>query len=174
MKLIVKIFNGIDRFTDWAGKIFCVSLLIIMGIQVLEVVLRYVFNSPTVWAWDVNGQVFSAAAMMAGAYAFLHDSHVRLDILYRNWSDQKKTVVDIITYPLVCIAMGFVIWQGLDMAVWAFKTGERAHSYLRPIVWPVKSFLPLAAILLFLQCLVKWGRTLMIVFGVETCLEKKQ
>lgn len=174
MKILNGIFSGIDRITEFTGRIFCFSLLVIMSIQVMEVILRYVFNSPTKWAWDLNGQVFSASAMMAGAYAFLHDTHVRLDILYRNWSDRKKAMIDVLTYPLVCIAMMFVIWQGLDMAIWAFKTGERAHSYLRPIVWPVKSFLPLAATLLFLQCLVKWGRTMMFLFGIDTNLEKKQ
>lgn len=174
MKTLNGIFDFIDKLTDFTGKICCFSLLVITGIQVMDVVLRYVFNSPTEWAWDVNGQIFSASAMMAGAYAFLHDAHVRLDIVYRNFSDRRKAMIDAVTFPLVCVAMGFVIWQGLDMAVWAFTSGERAHSYLRPIVWPVKSFLPLAAFLLLLQCLVKWGRTLVYLFGTETCGEQIQ
>lgn len=165
MQILSKFFDIVDRTNDWIGRIACFSLLALMSIQMLEVIMRYVFNHPTIWAWDVNSQIFSASAMLAGAYALLHDVHVRLDIFYRNFSRRRKMLIDVITFPLVLVALVFVIYQGWEMVKWSYESNEHAHSYFRPIMWPVKTFLPLSAALLFLQGLSKWGRTLTELLG---------
>ena len=164
MEKFIRVFDIIDKINEKIGKLACYSLLVIMLIQTMEVVLRYVFNSPTIWAWDINGQIFAAAGMIAGAYALLHDTHIRIDLLYRNWSARKKVIVDLLSYGIVLIVFAVVIWQGTEMAWWSWKTDEHANSYFAPILWPVKSCLPIAGFLIFIQGLSKIGRIL-ISFG---------
>lgn len=158
---MTRFFDLIDHINDKIGSVLSFSLLLLMIIQIMEATMRYVFNSPTSWAWDVNGQIFSAAAMLAGAYALLHDTHVKLDIFQRNFSEKKKKIVELLSFPLVLTALVFVLWQGIDMVWWSYSMDEHAHSYFAPILWPVKTCLPLAAVLMIFQAISRYGRIFM-------------
>ena len=160
MTKIEKVFVAIETVNEKLGRILCYALVMIMIIQVYEVTMRYLFDNPTKWAWDVNGQLFAGVGIMAGAYALLHDTHVRLDILYRGWSPRKKTIVDLAVSPIILLALCVVIWKGGEMAWWSWKMDEHVHSYFAPILWPVKTCFPLAGILMLLQAIVKYGRAL--------------
>jgi len=151
----------IDGANERLGRILCYTLVAIMLIQVIEVVMRYMFNNPTIWAWDVNGQIFAGAGILAGAYALLHDTHVRLDILYRGWSPKRKLLVDLVTYPFILFALCMVIWKGAEMAWWSWKTNEHVHSYFAPVLWPVKTCFPIAGLLMLAQGIVKYARAIM-------------
>jgi TRAP-type mannitol/chloroaromatic compound transport system permease small subunit len=164
----IRFFELIDRTSERIGTVLSFSLIVLMVIQVLEATLRYVFDSPTSWAWAVNGQIFSGAAMLAGVYALLHDTHVRLDILHRNFSARTKKIIDLASFPLVITALCFVLWQGIDMVWWSFTMGERAHSYFAPIMWPVKSCLPIAALLMIFQAISRYGKILLDIKPTET------
>jgi len=158
MRKLEKVFNIIDSVNEKLGSVISYSLIVVMLIQVMEVILRSIFNNPTIWAWDVNVLIFATSGMLAGAYALLHDTHVRLDILYRNWSPRGKAIADLITFPVVLLTFAVLIWQGGDMAWTSFKTGERVYSYFAPILWPARFCLPIAAFLLALQAIVKHAR----------------
>lgn len=153
-----KYLQLIDRINERVGRIICFSFVIIMLIQVMEVILRYIFNSPTIWAWDVNGQLFSGTAILGGGYVLLHDSHVRMDLIYGRVNPKKKVIFDLISLPLILLAFLVIIWKGGEMALYAFETKARGRSYFAPLLWPVKSTLFFAAVLIFLQALANFLR----------------
>jgi TRAP-type mannitol/chloroaromatic compound transport system permease small subunit len=86
-----------DRFIRFAdtlsaafGKVFA-WLIVLMTIGTsYEVLVRYVFNSPTPWAYDVSFIMYGTMFMMAGAYTLSRGQHVRGDFLYRTWSPGRK------------------------------------------------------------------------------------
>ncbi len=168
MGFIKRLITFIDTMNDRIGRVLCFSLIIIMLIQVMDVVLRYVFNDPTIWAMDMNTMLFTGSSMLAGAYALRHDTHVKLDLLYRNWSRQNRVLIDLFTMSMAIIAFGFVIWKGIDSAWWAWKIGQKANSYWAPPMWPVKMCLPIGGFLLLLQGISKWLTLLL------TVLEKNK
>ena len=45
-------FKVVEAVSDWSGKIFSFIAVIVMAIIGYEVVARYVFNAPTVWATE--------------------------------------------------------------------------------------------------------------------------
>ncbi|MDA3790383.1 MAG: TRAP transporter small permease subunit [Desulfobacula sp.] len=151
MVLVKQVIGFINTLNEKIGRVLCFSLVVIMLIQVMDVVLRYVFNNPTIWAMDTNTMLFTGASMLAGAYALKHDTHVRLDILYRKLSHKIKTILDMITGLIAMVAICFVIWKGLESFLWAWKMNQHSHSYWAPPMWPVKLCLPLGGILLLLQ-----------------------
>ncbi|MEW5722144.1 MAG: TRAP transporter small permease subunit [Thermodesulfobacteriota bacterium] len=139
-----------------------------------EVIMRYIFNDPTSWAGDVDSMIFTGAAMIAGAYALLHQIHVRLDLFYRNFSPRRKAFVEILSFPFVLTALAVVLWQGLDMAWWSISTGENAYSQWAPALWPVKVCLPLAALLMILQAFSTYGRiALSLLYPADRGAEEK-
>lgn len=151
MVFVKQVIGFINKLNEKIGQVLCFFLVIIMLIQVMDVILRYVFNNPTIWAMDTNIMLFTGTSMMAGAYALKHDTHVRLDIFYRNLSRRPKAILDMVTGLLAMTAICFVIWKGFESFLWAVKMNQHSHSYWAPPMWPVKLCLPLGGIFLLLQ-----------------------
>lgn len=151
-----RIWRIIDTINEKVGRVICFAFIFIMFIQVMEVILRYVFNNPTIWAWDVNSQLFTATAILGGGYVLLHDAHVRLDLLYQRVNPRTRVVFDLISFSLILMAFTIIIWQGGDMGWSAWQTKARARSYFAPILWPVKSALCIAAFFMLLQAISKY------------------
>jgi TRAP-type mannitol/chloroaromatic compound transport system permease small subunit len=167
MGLIKQVVGIIDTLNEKIGRVLCFSLVVIMLIQVMDVVLRYVFNNPTIWAMDTNIMLFTGTSMLAGAYALKHDTHVRLDIVYRTLGHKAKTLLDMATGLIAMIAIGFVIIKGLDGFLWAWKMNQHSHSHWAPPLWPVKFCLPLGGTLLLLQFISRWLKLLLSLSGSE-------
>lgn len=167
MRVLKRLLVFVDGVNEHVGKILCFVLIVIMLIQIMDVVLRYVFNSPTIWAMDLNTMLFTGSSMLAGGYALLHDSHVRVDILYRGFGPRNKAIFELFTMFLAIIAFCFVIWQGTNSFWWAWTTGEHINSYWAPPTWPVKLCLPLGAFLLLIQGVSRWLKLLLTVLGKD-------
>lgn len=164
--LLLRICDTIDTINESVGRFLSFAFIAIMLIQVMEATLRYVFRSPTIWAWDVNGQLFTAAAVLGGGYALLHRTHVNLDIVYGRVNSRAKVVFDLITFPLMLFVLVVVIWQGGDMAQHAWETQQRGRSFWAPLLWPVKSTIFIGALLLFFQAISNYIRTFLSHAGI--------
>jgi len=79
---ITAILQGIDKISDWEGKIFS-FLIVVATIQVcFELILRYVFNAPTTWGLEMTLYLCSTTYVMSGAYAERYNAHIKVDIFY--------------------------------------------------------------------------------------------
>ena len=167
----IRLLQVIDAINMKTGRVMSFAFLAIMLIQVMDVVLRYVFNSPTIWAWDINSMIFRAIAIMGGGYVLLEDAHVRMDLIYRRTGRRVKLVFDLISYPLIILAFILVIWKGWDMAWTAWTTKAHSPSAFGYILWPVKSTLFIGGFLILLQTVSNFSRAI-ISFKME-CSGKK-
>ena len=71
-------------------------VLVIMAIGSLEVFLRNLFNSPTIWAWEFSSMLLVIYIAIAGGYTMLMDGHIRMDLFYERFSPRKQAVIDIV------------------------------------------------------------------------------
>ena len=132
---------GISRVTMWLPA-FIVSIIF------LEVVLRYVFQAPTIWVNETSLWVAGAVYMTAGLYSMQQRSHIRIFILYDLAPLWMRRVFDILSTICVCIFAFAVIWGSFDDAVTKFMTWERFGTKFDP---PIPATLyPLIMITLFL------------------------
>ena len=88
----------IDILSKSIGHAFSWCVLILTASTCFEVFMRYVLNSPTVWAFDMSYMLYGALFMMSGAYAVSRNSHVRGDFIYRKWSNRTQAKVDLTLY----------------------------------------------------------------------------
>ena len=86
MQILKRILRFIDNMNDNAGKFVSFSTIILVGILCWEVLLRYAFNSPTVWVHESAQYFFGANFMIGGAYALRHNAMVNVNILYERFS----------------------------------------------------------------------------------------
>lgn len=78
--------KAIDGLNEVVGRIVSVVAVLFAAIIIYDVILRYVFNEPTRWAFDVSKQLFGFYFVLLGGYALRHKAHVRVDILTERFS----------------------------------------------------------------------------------------
>lgn len=155
MNTLRKIRHFIDTANDWVGRIFKWTLLVICGVLSFEVVSRYFFNSPTIWAQYIARQLLALVGCMGGGYAMLYNCHVQVDVFWERWSVRTRAIVDIFTSILFFIFVGLLVYNMVDMAKisWAFR--ERSTSVLAPILYPIKTLIAFGVFMCFIQGISK-------------------
>jgi len=142
-----------DLVSAWFGKAFA-WLIILMAFGVgYEVFVRYVLNSPTVWALDVSFMMYGTLFMMAGAYTLSKDGHVRGDFIYRTWSARTQAKVDLTLYFLFFFpGILALIFAGWKYAARSWGYGEVSINSPTGIpIYQYKSVIVAAGVLLLIQ-----------------------
>lgn len=147
------IIRAIDAVTSWTGYIFTILIAPLIIANVIEVFMRYVMKAPTTWALDVTTMSFGALFMLGAAYALLKGAHVRTDMLWDNFSDRKKGVIDSVAYIVFFLpSMAVLFAISIDDFLYSMSIDERSTSSLwQPAIWPLRAVIPITAALLFLQ-----------------------
>jgi TRAP-type C4-dicarboxylate transport system permease small subunit len=151
----------LGRWIDKGGLPFAVGIVIAMLILINEVVLRYVFNAPTIWAHETTIFLCGAAFLYGGLYCTARDRHIRVVLIYDALSPRLRRGFDI-GISLVCmVASGFFAWASwLMVEKAAFRPDgsfrlERSGSAWDP-VFPglIKVFLLIVMTVMAIQFLV--------------------
>lgn len=154
MSVLNRIAETIDAINEWAGRLAAWAVLATVLITFIVVVFRYGFEQFYSIALQESAMYFHALIFMLGAaYTFKQDGHVRVDIFYQKFSPRQQAMVNlfgtIVLLVPVCI---FILWISGDyvLASWQSFEGSQEAGGL-PLVFVLKSFIPLLAILLLLQ-----------------------
>ena len=151
----------IDTANDRIGKIASFLIVAITLMLVYEVIMRYLFNSPTIWVHEMTQFVYGAHFLLAGGFCLLYGVHVNVDAIYSHFSLRTKAIVDVITASFFFLLCGVLVWEGWKMAWDSLTILEKSHTFWAPPVYPIKTLVPLAAVLLLFQGLAKFIRDLL-------------
>jgi TRAP-type mannitol/chloroaromatic compound transport system permease small subunit len=155
-----RLLGVIDRVSTAAGWL-AGWLIVPMTLAVTyEVIARYAFNAPTIWAYDVTYMLFGAQFMLAASYTLLKGGHIRTDVFYERWSTATRAKIDAAAYVLFFFpGMLFILYAGGAEAWKAWEIGERSDwTPWRPVIYPLKAVIPISAALLLLQGLAELVR----------------
>jgi TRAP-type mannitol/chloroaromatic compound transport system permease small subunit len=164
-------FIIIGKINLFLGKVLQWTILPISAIVMFEVIARYVFNRPTIWAWDVNVQLLALMATLGGGYVLLNDDHVRVDILVAKFSMRKRAILESFTGLLTIVALGILTWHLIDVAVTSVKYLEVDWSYFAPPVYPLRCLMAFGSLMLFLQAIAIFLKNILRSFGREQAME---
>ncbi len=143
----------IDKISDFTGKAASYLVLPMLFSLVFEVVSRYFFNAPTIWAGDVALICYGIYFMTGSAFCLKEGGHIRTDFLYSRWSRKTKGMVDFFTYLLLYLPVHCIFLEiGWKYFYKSFRQGEVIiSSPWMPIIWPLKAAIPLGVALMILQ-----------------------
>ena len=151
----------IGRWIDRAGIVFAIGIVVAMLILIQEVILRYVFNAPTIWAHETTIFLSGMAFVYGGLYCAARDKHIRVVLIYDTLSPRLRRVFDVVISVISAAASGMFAWAAWQMVKRAafspdgsFRL-ERSGSAWDP-VYPglAKVFLCTVLVLLSIQFLV--------------------
>lgn len=143
----------LNRLLDALGT-FCALIFLLMIINVFyDVVMRYFFNDVSIAMQELEWHLFAAMFMFGIAYTLKEDGHVRVDILYANFSPKLKAIVNLIGMLLFAMPITlFLVYFGYEYTFDAYQMGEgSADPGGLPNRWIVRSIIPLSAVFLLIS-----------------------
>lgn len=151
----------VDGLSQFVGAYVAYWTVIAVVVYFYEVVARYFLRSPTNWAHESMFLMFGMQYVLAGAYAYLHDAHVRVDLFYAKASPRGQAAIDIVTHFFFLVFALAFIWtawtffsSSMDQNRWWWASGysdEVSFTEWAVAYWPVKFTLVLGGVLLLLQ-----------------------
>jgi TRAP-type mannitol/chloroaromatic compound transport system permease small subunit len=159
----MKFVHAIEGLSLWVGRAFAWCILILTLSISYEVFVRYVLNSPTVWAFDMMIQMYGALFLMCGAYALAQDTHVRADVLYRLFPVKVQASLDFVLYFLFFFPGVLALaWYGWEIASDSWRYKEVSFNSPASIqIYFFKSLIPIAGFLLAFQGVAELVRCVM-------------
>jgi TRAP-type mannitol/chloroaromatic compound transport system permease small subunit len=150
---MLKTIRIIDSISDWSGKIVQLMVLPLVFGLTYEVIARYGFNAPTEWAFDTTYMLYGSHFMLGAAYALLKGAHVRTDFFYERWPVKRQAMIDTIGYLFFFFpGLLFFLIAGTDAAIDSWWLMERSEQTpWRPLLAPFKTAIPVACLLLLIQ-----------------------
>lgn len=150
--------GAMGRVLNAVSVIFAIGILCSAGILFLEVVLRYLFNSPTTWAHETVIFINACAFVFGGLYVAARNAHIRVVLIYDVLSAAWRRIFDI-TISIACaISSAFfawAAWQSVKKAAWTpqgeFRLETSGSAWNPPTPGLLKLFLFFILILMTIQ-----------------------
>jgi len=162
---LARVVSVLDRTSLYSGEFVSYWAVIAVFAYYYEVLARYIFNSPTNWVHEGMFLMFGMMYLLSGAYAFMTDSHVRVDIFYTRLSRRRKALSDLLTSVFFFIFAGTLLVTGWTFLMDSFEVREVSFTEWAIQYWPVKSTLVIGAVLILLQGIARTLTDLSIVFS---------
>ena len=161
-----RILALVDAVSHWTGNIVAFLIPAMMLITTYEVVMRYFFNAPTIWAMETTQYLFLATTALGGAYVLLHRGHVNVSIIYDKLDRKKHAIVDIVTFFFFFAFIATLLWHTLDATLEAVKDRQHSASFWGPPVYPVYIVMTAGIVLMGLQGIAMFIRNVMLLVGI--------
>lgn len=148
------VITGYVRFVD--GLNYRIGRVVMYGIFVMMAVLLWssvskTFFLPSLWTLEAAQFAMVAYYILGGPYSIQMGSHVRMDLLYGEWSDRRKAWVDAFTIFFLIFFLGVLLYGAYDSLSYSMKYGDRSASAWRPYMWPIKLTMAVGIFLMLLQ-----------------------
>ena len=157
--MIRKYVLTMDKISIAVGKAFSFLIVFILILQAGEAILRYFFQSPTIWTWEVAMLLYGAHFIMGAAWVMTYDGHVRTDMLFTKLSRKNQSLVELILFPAIFLPfIGVMIWKCTVNTIYSISILETTFTQWAPPFYPLKVLITISFILLLLQGIAKWLR----------------
>ena len=98
------------------SRIAMIGVVFVVLVMFYEVVSRYVFNKPTLWANELSLWIAAFLFLLAGQYAMQQRSHIRIYIIYDLMPRGAQKLSDCISVFLIWVFAACLVWGGYDEA----------------------------------------------------------
>lgn len=158
MKTIERLADKMDTVNRYIGKYVAWFIIPLALITIFEVIMRYVFDRPTIWVWDLSLQIFGVLILLGGGYTLLVDKHVNIDIVQTSLPTRPQMIFKMLAMLMIMYFAIMLIWQGGIMGWQSLMERERINSLWAPPIYQIKMLIPIGAFLIFFQALAKFFR----------------
>ena len=159
---MIALADRIDRLTTAIGRAVAWLALAVVLLQFALVLARYLFGLGSIWLTEAVIYGHATLFMLAAAWTLKAGGHVRVDIFYADASPRTRARIDLAGALLLLLPFALVlIWLSVPYAARSWAILEHSHeSSGLPVVYALKTLIPLFAVLMALQGIAQAIRAL--------------
>ena len=152
MGTIEAVVKGIERFIERVCRMTAWLTIPLIIIIACDVISRFLFGTPTVWAFDISFMIGTCFFLIALGYTHLHRGHVSVDVISIRFSPKLKAALALVTRLLFFFPIAVMLFQvSLARAIRSVNINERyLYGDWHPSLVPLRIAVFLAFSLLIL------------------------
>ena len=117
--------SKLNTLMDWMGKLGAALLILLVLIMAYNVIGRYAFRQSSIGLEELSWHLYAAIFLLGIPFALRSGSHVRVDLLYENFSPKTQALIDLIGTVLFLVPTCIVIiWSGWHFTMASYGLGE--------------------------------------------------
>lgn len=147
MRQILNVSRWLAFAASLVGRLM---LIAVVGMLVLQVVLRYGFSYSLPWPEEAARYLMIWIVMLSGSLLVRDDQLVRVDFLDHLWPQSLLVWRNVVFRLLLACMLGVLAWQGWDQAVFGMRRTTTALQI--SWFWPYLA-IPVGATLMLIQML---------------------
>ncbi|WP_027579534.1 TRAP transporter small permease [Bradyrhizobium sp. Ai1a-2] len=146
---ILKALAAIEKI---ASTVAAVLMFAIMIIVFGDVIMRYAFNKPFSWAYDlISLYLMVGIFFLVLSEAYASHAHVSVDILQQKFSPAMIRVSEIVTCIVGIVVFSLIAYLGFQRAVDSFQSADVMAGAIPWPMWPSIALVPFGAGLITLR-----------------------
>ncbi len=118
----------VDRFNRAVGELVSYLYLVAVAVTSYEVVMRYLFNAPTTWGFELTIMVCAIAYLLSGGYVTQRKAHIAITSVTERLPPSAQWWLELFGLLVGIFAIGTLAWAGFRPAVFAIQIMERTGS----------------------------------------------
>jgi TRAP-type mannitol/chloroaromatic compound transport system permease small subunit len=174
MELLTRVSDGLDRVITKIGKLAAWAGLALILVTIFDVVTRRYFNLGSTKLQELEWHFHTILFAFCIGYAYLKDSHVRIDLLREKLSERTQWWLEVAGCLLFLLPYcALIVYYGIDFVERSFATGEVSASATGlSYRWIIKAAIPVGFALLGLAGVAVLLRKIVELFGPEELRRK--
>jgi TRAP-type mannitol/chloroaromatic compound transport system permease small subunit len=152
LEFFLRVSRLIDAANEKIGRTAFWLVLAAALLSSLNAIYRYVFSNSSNALLEIQWYLFGAIFLLCAGYTLKHEGHVRIDVLYGNYSRRTQALVDIFgTLFFLLPATLIIMWLSWPIFIEAFTHNEMSSDAGGLVRWPIRLMIPVGFALLALQ-----------------------
>ncbi len=153
MNVLKKFVRFVDALNERIGTVVSWFTTLLVLTVCLDVFTRYFLRSSSVAVQELEWHFFAVIFLLASAWALKHNKHVRVDVLYMNFSPKNQALANLIGSLLFLLPFAVIaIWSSQNFVLNSFRIGEVSPDPGGlPARFILKSMIPIGFSLILLQ-----------------------
>lgn len=140
-----------DRVLSLTAIIAALLILFMMLSITYEVVMRYFFDNPPIWVFDISGFSLFAFTFLGAAWVLKREGHTKVEIILNILSPKMQLIFHCMTSFLALVACTVVFVQSLIDAYEAYRMGDLLWLAITVPKHVLLWFIPFGFLILCLQ-----------------------
>ena len=150
--MLGNISRAIDTLSEKQGDISALLGIPLLLVVIYEVIMRYVFDAPTTWGFELTTFIYGVHYMLGLSYSDVTGGHVKVDIFTMHLPQRGQALMGVVT------GLVFFLPVMVPLTLWSWKYAwtsiagrELASTSWAPPLYPIKTLMAIAFTFLLLQ-----------------------
>ncbi len=157
-RFLLWLVRGTEAGIRCAGYLAAWLFVLIGGMIVYEVLMRYVFIAPTIWVEEVSRLLLIWSAFLAMPYLLQRGGFLRIEAFVIHFPPSLRRGAESAGLLLIAGFSAMMLYEGMVMVLASVRIGRASDTMLALPQWWGEAAVPAGFFLLLLQALFCLGR----------------